>query len=150
MNSLYATSVTDSPAPFPPVLNPSNMNTKEACNPSTLFKYQKDLQAWNACQMCGRSGYGTIKHSDGTFSCDTTSQKAGALASCPAGPVNPCYPMAVPLSSTNPWALQEPHSWGSSVYDPKYGTHILWGTWDAEHGRPYFSKDAPYMRGGLC
>jgi len=143
MSSLYSTTVTTSPPDVIPA--PS---THAACTPSDLYKYHQDLNAWNACQMCGRSGYGAVQREDGSWVCDTSTQKAGALMACPAGPVNPCFPMMRPLDSLNPWAQEQPHSWGASVYDPAYGTHILWGTYDPEHGRPYFAATAPYMRAG--
>lgn len=144
MNSLSATSATVIP---PAAVAPEN--TAGACNPAQLYKYHKDLEAWNACQACGRSGFGAVQLENGSWACDTSTQKAGALMSCPAGPVNPCFPMMRPLNSLNPWSQEQSHSWGSSVYDPVYGTHILWGTYDPQHGRPYFAADAPYMRAGL-
>uniref|UniRef100_A0A6C0BMF1 Uncharacterized protein n=1 Tax=viral metagenome TaxID=1070528 RepID=A0A6C0BMF1_9ZZZZ len=143
MESLYRTSVTALPDNVQPI-----SKAPTACTPSSLYQYQKDLDAWTVCQACGRQGFGTRQLENGKTVCDTREQKPGALLACPAGPVNPCYPMAKPLDSLNPWSREQPHSWGSSVFDPKYGTFILWGTWDPAHGRPYFAADAPYMRAG--
>ena len=142
MKSLYATSVSDAPTPVM-----TNI-VGGSCDASNLYRYQKDLEAWNACLACGRQGFGTAQDQSGNYMCDTSQQKADALASCPAGPVNPCFPMARPLDPLNPWTREQTHSWGASVYDPKYGTFILWGTWDEVNGRPYFAADAPYMRAG--
>ena len=105
------------------VPNTTNISNAAAaqCTPAGLFDFHTALQEWNACQACGRQGFGSIKNADGTYSCDTTQQKAGALASCAPGPVNPCYPFVRPLSADNPWEQMEPHAWGSSVFDPTYG-----------------------------
>lgn len=143
MASLYNTSA--ALAPVAPIQSTAPV---AACNASDVYQYQAALKAWNACQECGRAGFGAVQNSDGSWRCDTSQQKAGALQSCPAGPVNPCFPMMRPLDPLNPWAQEQPHSWGASVYDPNYGTNILWGTYDPERGRPYFASEAPFLRAG--
>jgi hypothetical protein len=140
MQSLYA------PVGNGPVTSTVTFAQNSACTPAGMYQYQTDLSTYTTCHDCARQGWGTMKTADGRLVCDTSQQKAAAAASCPAGPVNPCTPFIRPPPDSQ-WDV--PHSWGASVFDPSYGTYILWGTWDTSHNRPYFAANAPYMRAGL-
>lgn len=141
MENLYATRENYAPASGQPA-----GVIQQVCTPDSLRAYHKLLEAWTACQFCSRYGYGT-KTENGTITCDTSSQKPGAALACNAlAPKNYCFPFVDGSSPSLAWEPQ--HSWGSSVYDPVYGTYILWGTWDVDMGRPYFAQDAPFMKAG--
>jgi hypothetical protein len=122
----------------------------KGCNAASMYQYQKQLEAWNACQFCGRYGYASVQTPEG-FVCDTTRPVPGAFNACAsvAPSHNPCNNFEQSPNFQNTWQQLDEHSWGSSVYDPKYGRYILWGTWDEKNGRPYFADQAPYLRAGI-
>lgn len=121
------------------------------CTPASLDAYYKQLEAWNACQYCAFYGYGARQLANGKYACDTSKPKAGAAAACNlVAPTAYCSPatVATDTSPVDAWTRHNPYAWGASVYDPKYGDYILWGTWDDAAGRPYLAKSAPYMLAG--
>lgn len=125
-------------------------NTTLSCNAENMFLYQKKLEAWNACQFCGRYGYASVQTPTG-YVCDTSKPVPGASNACVniAPSRSPCDGFSHSPNFLNTWGQLEEHSWGSSVYDPKYNRFILWGTWDEKNGHPYFADDAPYMKAGI-
>lgn len=115
---------------------------KMSCTPASMYVYYKDLEKSDTCEDCSRKGLGVAARADGSLACSTSPK----TVACPAAPSHPCYPLLQP--PTNVWDLPTSHSWGSPVYDERYKTTILYGTWNDATKMPYLAESAPFLMAG--